>query len=107
MLFEDELGDNGEAKLNVKVRVMPSGFFALSRFYMRVDDVIVRIYETRIHYEQGNNFMLRESTKRECVYSQLSSQGIKLHEVLQPDEIASKLPLVEEVFEKLQYPNHL
>ncbi|CAD5112146.1 DgyrCDS1385 [Dimorphilus gyrociliatus] len=42
LLFEDELGDNGEAKLGVKVRVMPSGFFILSRFYMRVDDVIVR-----------------------------------------------------------------
>lgn len=46
-------------------RAMPSGFFALHRFYLRVDDVLVRINDTRVYYERGNNYVLREYTCRE------------------------------------------
>jgi hypothetical protein len=46
-LYESELDDNGEAKLSVKVRVMPSCFFCLQRFYLRLDKVLMRIYDTR------------------------------------------------------------
>lgn len=32
-------------------RVMPSGFFLLLRFFMRVDNVMIRVNDTRLHYQ--------------------------------------------------------
>lgn len=49
VLFEDELGDNGTSLLGVKVRVMPSGFLILQRFFLRVDDVVFRLFDTRMY----------------------------------------------------------
>ncbi|WFD31460.1 Tap42 interacting protein [Malassezia sp. CBS 17886] len=49
VLYEDELGDNGSSMLNVKVRVMPNEFLVLQRFFLRVDDVVFRIFDTRIY----------------------------------------------------------
>ena len=48
ILFEDELADNGISILNVKIRVMNERLLLLSRFFLRVDDVLVRVYDTRI-----------------------------------------------------------
>ncbi len=39
---------------------MADCFFGLLRNYIRVDDVIVRIYDTRIYHEFKDNFMIRE-----------------------------------------------
>ena len=36
-LYDDELDDNGAVSLGVKIRVMPSCFFILVRYYLRVD----------------------------------------------------------------------
>ena len=44
---------------------MPSGFFALHRFYLRVDDVLIRINDTRLYYEKDKDYVLREYTSRE------------------------------------------
>ncbi|CAO1626605.1 unnamed protein product [Sympodiomycopsis kandeliae] len=49
VLFEDELGDNGSSMLGVKVRVMPSGFLILQRFFLRVDDVLFRLFDVRVY----------------------------------------------------------
>ncbi len=49
VLFEDELADNGSSIVNVKVRVMPSGFLVLQRFFLRVDDVVFRVFDTRLY----------------------------------------------------------
>ena len=43
---------------------MPSGFFVLHRFYLRVDDVLIRINDTRLYYEKGNDYILREYTSK-------------------------------------------
>ncbi|CAG0898194.1 unnamed protein product [Darwinula stevensoni] len=45
-LYEDELADNGCALCTVKIRVMASGWFALLRFYLRVDHVLIRVPPT-------------------------------------------------------------
>ncbi|KAJ1891457.1 Tap42 interacting protein [Kickxella alabastrina] len=68
VLYEDDLGDNGISQLSYKVRVMPSGFFVLQRFFMRVDGVIFRIYDTRVHHEFGSNRIVREFSTRECAF---------------------------------------
>lgn len=44
---------------------MQSGFFILLRYYLRVDDVLIRINDTRIYYEVGKDYILREYTSRE------------------------------------------
>ena len=36
-LYDDELDDNGAVSLGVKIRIMPSCFFILVRYYLRVD----------------------------------------------------------------------
>ncbi|KNZ59528.1 hypothetical protein VP01_170g3 [Puccinia sorghi] len=51
-LFEDELHDNGMASLQVKVRVMPTCIFALSRFFLRVDGVIFRLFDVRFYAKE-------------------------------------------------------
>ena len=46
-------------------RVMPSLLFILLRFYLRVDDVLVRTNDTRYFHEIGTDHMLREFTSKE------------------------------------------
>ncbi|KAL5107633.1 TIP41-like protein [Taenia crassiceps] len=59
-LFEDELGDNGISLLNVKIRVMPTGFFVLQRFFLRVDGSLLRLWDTRLQWRLGDKYVLRE-----------------------------------------------
>ena len=47
VLYEDELGDKGYSKVNVRFRVMNDCWFILLRSYTRVDHVLVRILDTR------------------------------------------------------------
>ncbi|KIM58769.1 hypothetical protein SCLCIDRAFT_127483 [Scleroderma citrinum Foug A] len=49
-LYEDELHDNGSSNLLVRIRVMPTCFFILARFALRVDNVLFRIHDTRIYH---------------------------------------------------------
>jgi type 2A phosphatase activator TIP41 len=73
ILFEDELADNGGSLLSVKLRVMPSCFFALQRLFIRVDDVMFRVFETRLYHEFGKPFVVRESQRRESTYAALGA----------------------------------
>lgn len=95
VLFEDELGDNGIAKMNVKMRVMPSSFFILLRFYLRVDDVLVRINDTRVYHECGTNYILRE----------FSSKEKKVSEMMNPnsENVADELDFVTQSCTKLEF----
>ena len=65
MLYEDELADNGIAMLSCKVRVMPARMLLLSRFFMRLDNVILRIRDTRIYIDFGTGEVIREYVARE------------------------------------------
>ncbi|CAI5714418.1 unnamed protein product [Hyaloperonospora brassicae] len=74
-LYEDELHDHGVSAMSVKVRVMASGFYVLSRYWMRLDHVIVRLHETRIHHLFGSNHFVREYTRKEDHFDTLFSKG--------------------------------
>ena len=102
ILFEDELGDNGSAELNVKVRCMPSGFFVLQRFFLRVDGSLVRLHDTRLYHGAGTDYALREYSIKERKISELP--GLEAHELRDPDFLASKLTEIEVVCERLQFP---
>lgn len=49
-LYEDELHDNGLSIFTIRIRVMPGSLFILSRFTLRVDDVLFRNFDTRIYH---------------------------------------------------------
>ncbi|CAO3574437.1 unnamed protein product [Mortierella alpina] len=97
ILFEDELADNGTAVLTTKVRVMPSCFFILLRFFLRVDDVLFRIYDTRVYHQFGTNTVLRECSSRENSYRDTRariprSKGDDLSLLLDSNWVSSQLP---------------
>lgn len=102
-LFEDELHDHGIASCSVKIRVMPSGFFILLRFFLRVDDVLIRINDTRFHYEIGNNFILKEFTSKEARVEKL--QHVPPSLFVTPSEIEKHLPVSIKTTHKIIFPN--
>lgn len=65
MLYEDELADNGIAMLSCKIRVMPARMLLLCRFFMRLDDVVFRIRDTRIYVDFGTGEVIREYVAKE------------------------------------------
>ncbi|KAM7251681.1 hypothetical protein ACFE04_023564 [Oxalis oulophora] len=76
VLYEDELADNGVSLLTVKVRVMPSSWFLLLRFWLRVDGVLMRLRDTRMHCifkDNENPVILRECCWREASFQALSA----------------------------------
>jgi type 2A phosphatase activator TIP41 len=102
-LFEDELADNGCAVMNVKVRVMASGFFILLRFFLRVDGVLARLHETRIYHQAGSESMLREFTKREGSFAEMKVPHSALTD---PSKLSSYLKLNEIFTDKLVFPTN-
>ena len=77
-LFECDLEDCGYALSKVRFRVMADCFYILLRYYLRVDGVRVRIFDTRIFHEFGTDFIHREFQFRESTYDELRSQGFDL-----------------------------
>ncbi|XP_073685847.1 TIP41-like protein [Garra rufa] len=102
LLFEDELHDHGVSMISVKIRVMPTSFFLLLRFFLRVDGVMIRINDTRLYHEAGKNHMLREFSTRESQMSDL--QHVPPAVYTDPNEIAQHLPLKLIECEKLEFP---
>ncbi|KAG8437758.1 hypothetical protein GDO86_008458 [Hymenochirus boettgeri] len=102
LLFEDELHDHGVSSLSVKIRVMPSSFFLLLRFFLRVDGVLIRMHDTRLYYEADKTYMLREYTSRESKISALSHVPPPLY--TEPNEICQYLPVTQTIYEKLEFP---
>ena len=106
ILYEDELDDNGQAVLAAKIRVMPSGFFVLVRFYLRVDAKLVRVVDTRLHHvvdeeNKASAVVLREYSERECSAEELASAGVNDAEWRDINAIAEKLTVRKETKDKI------
>lgn len=102
LLFEDELHDHGVSMISVKIRVMPTSFFLLLRFFLRVDGVLIRINDTRLYHEAGKNYMLREFSTRESKIAELKNVPAALY--TDPNEIAQHLTLKLMECERLELP---
>ncbi|KAI5284544.1 hypothetical protein KEM55_001018, partial [Ascosphaera atra] len=72
MLYEDELADNGISMLSVKIRVMPERLLLLMRLFMRLDNVLVRIRDTRVYIDLDTRLVIREYVEKEQLYEDLS-----------------------------------
>jgi len=51
IMYQDDLEDCGETIFEVKLRVMPTCWFVLSKLYVRVDGSLVRSKETRLFHK--------------------------------------------------------
>uniref|UniRef100_A0A674MGQ7 TIP41-like protein n=1 Tax=Takifugu rubripes TaxID=31033 RepID=A0A674MGQ7_TAKRU len=91
LLFEDELHDHGVSMLSVKIRVMPTSFFLLLRFFLRVDRVLIRINDTRLE-------------RIICCESLAHVKNVPAALYTDPNEIAQYLTLKLTDCEKLELP---
>jgi len=76
-LYESEFDDHGAAHLGLKIRVMPKCWYVLLRFWLRVDGVLIRLYETRFFCDVSapDAVVVRETTRREETWDQLRARG--------------------------------
>ncbi|KAJ4291803.1 hypothetical protein N0V90_009698 [Kalmusia sp. IMI 367209] len=100
MLYEDELADNGIAMFSCKVRVMPARLLLLARFFMRLDDVVFRIRDTRVFVEFATGEVIREYTAREEKYETVrktlaAGRDDVLAVMRDPNRLAEFIPVVE------------
>lgn len=68
VLYEDELADNGITMLSCKIRVMPARLLLLCRFFMRLDNVLFRIRDTRVYVDFGTGEVIREYVAKEAEF---------------------------------------
>lgn len=78
VLYEDELADNGIAMFSCKIRVMPARLLLLARFFMRLDNVIFRIRDTRVYVDFDTKEVTREHQFRECEYEKVRKVCISI-----------------------------
>ncbi|GAB4852842.1 TIP41-like protein [Ancistrocladus abbreviatus] len=107
VLYEDELADNGISLLTVKVRVMQSGWFLLLRFWLRVDGVLMRLRDTRMHCVFGESsfpIILQESCWREATFNSLAAKGYPVDAAAynDPSIISQRLPIILQKTQRLK-----
>ncbi|GAB7331434.1 hypothetical protein MBLNU13_g02850t1 [Cladosporium sp. NU13] len=108
-LYEDELADNGIGLLSIKVRVMPDRLLLLSRFFLRLDGVIVRMRDTRVYIEHDTKQVIRQYTAKEAPYEvlqqKLRSMRENVAEVFRDaNALAPLLPTIEDRTEVYELP---
>mmetsp|Transcript_27961 Transcript_27961/g.76929 ORF Transcript_27961/g.76929 Transcript_27961/m.76929 type:complete len:1286 (-) Transcript_27961:132-3989(-) len=74
VLFEDDLQEHGQVQFSVKLRVMPSCAYVLARLFIRVDQVTIRVRETRllVDFLGISPSVYRDVTWRECPWELLT-----------------------------------
>lgn len=82
---------------------MPSGFYVLARYWMRLDHVVVRLHETRVHHLFGQDHLMREYTRKEETFENLFAKGHprNMAHYTNIDTFQQLLPVQEAVYEKI------
>jgi serine/threonine-protein phosphatase 2A activator len=73
--YETELDDCGSGTLEAKLRVMPTCFFMLLRWWLRVDNTMVRLFDTRIYHNFAENRIVFETVQKEMSYEEIKKAG--------------------------------
>ncbi|OAQ96661.1 hypothetical protein LLEC1_01449 [Akanthomyces lecanii] len=89
VLYESELDDNGISKYNVKLRVHEHRMLLLCRLFMRLDNVIVRIRDTRVYADFMGDEVIREYTEKEASFDDVKNALYRSGRL--PDSITSDL----------------
>lgn len=95
LLFEDELHDNGVSHMAAKMRVMPTFWLCLLRFWLRVDGVLLRVIDVRFFHKFGTDYVYRELQRREATFEQLKQARLPVDPKFyaDPNRFATRLPL--------------
>ena len=70
-LYEDEMADNGITVFSCKIRVMPARLLLLCRFFMRLDNVLIRIRDTRVYVDFASREVIRNYVAKEEKYEEV------------------------------------
>ncbi|ROW13041.1 hypothetical protein VPNG_06020 [Cytospora leucostoma] len=89
VLFESELDDNGISVFSCKVRVMEQRMLLLARLYMRLDDVVVRVRDTRVYVDFEKEEVIREYTAKEDSFANVKRNLVMSG--LLPDAVTAAL----------------
>ncbi|KAK7742040.1 Tap42 interacting protein [Cytospora paraplurivora] len=89
VLFESELDDNGISVFSCKVRVMEQRMLLLARLYMRLDDVVVRVRDTRVYVDFEKDEVIREYTAKEDSFANVKRNLVMSG--LLPDAVTAAL----------------
>ena len=78
VLYEDDLHDNGHVQYTIKLRIMPTCAYILSRLWVRVDHVAVRVKETRVlvDFFGIQPQVYRDVAWRSCSWDKLADNGL-------------------------------
>ncbi|ERF69180.1 hypothetical protein EPUS_01137 [Endocarpon pusillum Z07020] len=106
MLYEDELADNGIAMLSCKVRVMPSRMLLLCRFFMRLDNVMLRLRDTRVYVDFDKGEVIREYVAKEDEYEKVREvlagrRDDAAAQLRDPNKLVDLLPIVAKSLESV------
>ncbi|KAJ5802263.1 TIP41-like protein [Penicillium pulvis] len=106
VLYEDELADNGIAMLSCKIRVMPERLLLLTRFFMRLDNVLIRLRDTRVYVDFATREVIREYQSKECEYEKVrqtlaNTRGDIPALMRDANRLSEILPLVEKRSERV------
>ncbi|KAF3059712.1 TIP41-like protein [Daldinia childiae] len=109
MMYESELDDNGISVFSVKLRVHERRMLLLARLFMRLDNVVVRIRDTRVYVDFATEEVTREYTVKELGFEDVKRKLLMTG--LVPDavtialrdanKIADLLPTVEQTLESV------
>lgn len=76
VIMEDDLHDNGLMQYSAKLRVMPTCVYALSKLFVRIDQVMLRVRECRFLVDFGNKKLYRDISWRQCTWEELGNLGL-------------------------------
>lgn len=85
---------------------MKDCFYVLVRYYLRVDEVLVRIFDTRIYHDFSQNYIHREFQHKQSTYDELRNKDFKLNSdwslsKTQSDEVFPYLDLKFKTLDKV------
>lgn len=90
--------------LSSRQRVMPNCFFVLARFFLRVDGVLLRCYDTRYFHDFETDVVVRERLRREADYASLERR-VSSHVLRDPEQIVNFIPEVDKVVDNVKLKN--
>ncbi len=63
---------------NFRLRIMKDCFYGLLRIYLRVNNIIYRIIDTRLFYDFNQNYMLRDFQVKENTFEEIKAKHYNL-----------------------------
>ncbi|KFY61921.1 hypothetical protein V496_04793 [Pseudogymnoascus sp. VKM F-4515 (FW-2607)] len=108
VLYESELDDNGISLYSIKLRVMPERMLILARNFMRLDNVLVRIRDTRVYIDFKSKKVTREYTATEEKFNAVKEALLKTRlpddvivAMRDPNQMASYLKKIDHTLESV------